>query len=278
MSAREAVPNARRQTAHLQAAARGDLDDAVAMRRAASAQRARTHRARKRPVGRSRTSSPSPVMHRSAKAPGHGAAAPAAHSCRIAPPGLRDSASRSSSTSLRRGCQRPVPRAAASRSATVRAAAAVLPQQKVAHRGLARHRRHARDRTGRSARRRSSRQRRRGGRRFRQVRRRRAAPWRMLPGDEARVDGAARTMRATRCASERARGRCGSVSVEHDQIGRAAERRCGGRKAADEGGVLADLRADRGRDRRHGCTRRSAVATRSAKAPGAALPSPSAPP
>ena len=57
-------------------------------------------------------------------------------------------------------------------------------------------------------------------------------------GDEARIDGAAAHDPRQRRV-ERARARPLRIGdVEHDEIGRAAEHRRRGRKAADEGGVF----------------------------------------
>ena len=62
-------------------------------------------------------------------------------------------------------------------------------------------------------------------------------PWRSWPSMKRGLTARARTTRATASASERARGRAGSVVSSVDHVGLAAERRHSGREAADEGDV-----------------------------------------
>ena len=117
---REFRRRARAQAAHLDAAARGDFDDAVAVWRAAAHSPAKAESGIV-PIGCSRTSKPSPVGI-GADSPGHAprrsGALLRAQSCR----GSALSAAKPASTSLRRGCHNPRRRAVSSRSAIAAAA------------------------------------------------------------------------------------------------------------------------------------------------------------
>ena len=153
----------------------------------------------------------------------------------------------------------------------------IFAQQKLAHLRVGEIGRRARDRSARSAPRRWSRRSRPADRRFRRTPRRRAAPWRIWPAMKRGLTARARTMRASAAASGRARGRCGSVRSSITRSGA----RPSAAAAAAKPPTKATSSAPSSRSRPGsslGCTSRSAPATRAAKAPVRSAPSPSAPP